>query len=112
MTASSRRTFMLQVAVGGGALAAGAAHAQGAPMLSEKDPQAAALGYVADTKKGYVADTKKADAKKFPKHKPDQKCSNCQVYTGKPKEAAGPCAIFAGKQVAAEGWCSAWVKKA
>lgn len=104
MKASSRRTFMLQVAVGGGALAAGAAQAQGAPMVSEKDPQAVALGY--------VADTAKADAKKFPKHKPDQKCANCQLYTGKASEAAGPCGIFPGKQVAANGWCSAWVKKA
>ena len=44
-------------------------------MLDEKDPQAVALGY--------VADTAKADAKKYTKHSEDQKCNNCQLYTGK-----------------------------
>ena len=73
-------------------------------MLDEKDPQAAALGY--------VADTTKADLKKFPKHTNDQKCSNCQLFQGKATDASGACALFAGKHVAANGWCSAWAKKA
>jgi hypothetical protein len=60
--------------------------------VDEKDPQAAALAY--------AADTTKVDAKKFPKHTNDQKCSNCQLYTGKAKEASGPCSLFAGKHVA------------
>jgi hypothetical protein len=72
--------------------------------LDEKDPQAAALGY--------VVDSKKADSKKFPKHSPDQKCTNCQLYVGKASDPVGGCPIFAGKQVAGPGWCSAWVKKA
>ena len=94
---------MMQVAVGSAAMAAaGAASAQA--MVNEKDPQAASLGY--------VADTTKADAKKFPKHAATQKCSNCQLYTGAANAKSGPCSIFAGKQVAANGWCSAWVKKA
>ena len=60
---------------------------------------------------GYVEDSTKADAKKFPNHKPDQTCANCNLLQG----TAGdwrPCGIFAGKTVNAKGWCSAWVKKA
>lgn len=104
MNNSNRRIFMMQVAATSGALAAGHALAQTPPMVSDKDPQAAALGY--------AADTTKVDAKKYPKHTKDQKCSNCQLYTGKAGTTAGPCSIFAGKAVAANGWCSAWVKKA
>lgn len=99
----SRRIFMAQVAAGGTAVIALGARAQGAPMVDEKDAQASALGY--------VADGTKADKAKFPKHTPDQKCSGCQLYTGKAGDKAGPCSLFAGKQVAANGWCSAWVKK-
>ena len=101
---STRRVFMLQVAAGASTLVAANAIAQAAPMLSETDPQAAALGY--------KADTTKVDAKKFPTHVATQTCANCALYTGKPNEAAGGCPLFAGKQVAAAGWCSAWVKKA
>lgn len=105
MSSHNRRVFMLQVAAGSAVLAAGrAAHAQGAPMLSETDAQAVALGY--------AADTNKVDQKKFPKHAASQLCSGCQLYTGKAGDASGPCGIFPGKQVSAKGWCSAWVKKA
>jgi len=103
MKSTNRRVFMMQAALGGAALtAAGAASAQA--MVNEKDPQAASLGY--------VADTTKADAKKFPKHAAAQKCSNCQLYAGAAGAKSGPCSIFPGKQVAANGWCSAYVKKA
>lgn len=105
MKNTNRRVFMLQVAAGSSVIAASQVMAQAAaPMVNEKDPQAAGLAY--------AADTTKVDAKKYPKHTAEQKCSNCQLYAGKPKEAAGPCPLFAGKQVAANGWCSAWVKKA
>lgn len=100
---SSRRVFIAQVVVGSSAVAALGARAQGAPMVDEKEPQAAALGY--------VADTTKADGKKFANHTNEQKCSGCQLYTGKPTDKAGPCTLFAGKQVAGGGWCSAFVKK-
>jgi len=99
----SRRVFLSQVVVGGGAVIALSAQAQAPAKVDEKDPTAVALGY--------VADTTKADAKKFPKHASDQKCSNCQLYTGKAADASGPCSLFPGKHVAAAGWCSAWVKK-
>jgi Rieske Fe-S protein len=102
-TCQTRRVFMMQMAAAGGAaIAVNSAHAQAA-MVDEKDATAAALGY--------AADTTKVDDKKFPKHAKDQKCSACQLYTGKAGDKAGPCSLFPGKQVAAEGWCSAWVKK-
>jgi hypothetical protein len=105
MKNTNRRIFILHVAAGSSALMASRAMAQAAaPMVNEKDAQAAALGY--------LADTTKVDIKKYPKHATDQKCSSCQLYAGKPKETGGPCPLFAGKQVAANGWCSAYVKKA
>jgi High potential iron-sulfur protein len=102
-SSTSRRIFIAQVVAGGTAVVTLGARAQAAPMVDEKDAQASALGY--------VADTTKADAKKFTKHAKDQKCGGCMLYTGKAGDKAGPCSLFAGKQVAAEGWCSAWAKK-
>ncbi len=102
MSISNRRTFMMQVAACGSLLASTAAMAQA--KLDEKDPQAAALGY--------VADSTKADKKKYPKHEATQKCTNCALYQGKATDAWGGCPLFAGKQVAGPGWCSAWAKKA
>jgi len=99
---TNRRVFMMTLAAGSSVLAATAARAQA--KLDEKDPQAVALGY--------VADTAKADTKKFPKHTADQHCNNCQLFQGKPTDAKGGCPLFAGKMVAGAGWCSAWVKKA
>lgn len=100
---SNRRVFMIHSASAGAALAfAGQAQAQ--EMLDEKNPQAAALGY--------VADAKRADTKKYPKYAAGQVCTNCSLFQGKPTDKAGGCPLFAGKQVAGPGWCSAWVKKA
>ena len=105
MKNANRRVFILHLAASSSVLAASSVMAQAAaPMVNEKDAQPVALGY--------AADTAKVDAKKYPKHTAEQKCSNCQLYVGKPKDAAGPCPLFAGKQVAANGWCTAYVKKA
>lgn len=104
MKNSNRRVFMLQVAAGSAVLATATAQAQTAPMVSEKDAQAVAMGY--------AADTTKVDAKKYPKHAATQKCSNCALYSGKAGAASGPCGIFPGKAVAANGWCNAYAKKA
>ncbi|MGA8392763.1 MAG: high-potential iron-sulfur protein [Burkholderiaceae bacterium] len=100
---SNRREFIVQLSLGTGALVAGQAMAQGAP-LAEADAQAVALGY--------KADTTKVDAKKFPKHAATQNCANCALFQGKAGDKAGGCPLFAGKTVAATGWCSAWAKKA
>ena len=100
---SNRREFIVQLSLGTGALVAGQAMAQGAP-LAETDPQAVALGY--------KADTTKVDAKKFPKHAATQNCANCALFQGKAGDKTGGCPLFAGKSVTANGWCSAWAKKA
>ena len=97
----TRRTFLMTVAAGSGALAVGA-RAQPA-RLDEKDPQAVALGY--------VADAAKVDAKKCPKYASGQQCTNCALYQGKATDPWGGCPLFAGKQVAGKGWCNAWAKK-
>ena len=97
---NNRRTFFMTLAAGTSLLAT-SARAQA--KLDEKDPQAVALGY--------VADATKTDTKKFPKYAAGQVCTNCALYQGKATDAAGGCPLFAGKQVAGKGWCSAWAKK-
>lgn len=100
---SNRRVFLIHSASAASMFAlAGQAHAQ--EMVDEKNPQAAALGY--------VADAKRVDTKKYPKYAAGQVCTNCALFQGKPTDKAGGCPLFAGKQVAGPGWCSAWVKKA
>lgn len=102
---TTRRHFIQLVPLAGAALAAAsAAQAADLPMVGEKDPQAAALGY--------VPDAAKADKAKFPKYAAGQQCANCQLFQGKAGDAAGPCPLFAGEQVSSKGWCSAYVKKA
>lgn len=100
---NSRRRFIKLTAIGlaaapfTNALLSGTAGA--ADLISESDPQAAALGYKADATKA----EKRTDATAL--------CSNCNFYTGKAGETSGPCALFQGKLVAANGWCTAWAKK-
>ncbi len=74
------------------------------PLVDEKDPAAAGLGY--------NADASKVDKAKFPKFAAGQNCANCALYQGKAGDAAGGCPLFAGKQVPAKAWCSAYAKKA
>ena len=51
-------------------------------MVDEKDPQAVALGY--------VADASRVDAKKYPKYAAGQNCANCALYQGKPGRQGRP----------------------
>lgn len=105
MTKTSRRQFVIHLSTltaGTIALQPIALHAQA--RVDEKDPQAAALGY--------RADTTQVDNAKFPKHTKEQNCRNCQLFQGKAGDEWGGCPLFPGRQVAANGWCSAWVKKA
>ena len=97
---TTRRTFLMTLAAGSSLLAT-ATHGQS--KLDEKDPQAVALGY--------VADATKADKKKYPKYAAGQVCTNCALYQGKASDAWGGCPLFGTKQVAGKGWCSAWAKK-
>jgi hypothetical protein len=98
------RRLLLQMA----GLSAGSslayAYAQPAAAVSEKDPQAQALGY--------VADAKRADKARFPKYAPGQRCAVCQLYQGAATAPTAPCAIFGGKLVAGPGWCSAYTPRA
>ena len=96
-----RRVFLMTMAASSAALTTAA---QAQAQLDEKDAQAVALGY--------VADTKRVDIKKFPKFVAGQNCSNCALYQGKPADKAGGCPLFGAKQVAGAGWCNAWAKKA
>ena len=73
------------------------------PMLDEKDPTAAALGY--------VADASRVDKVKYTKFAEGQACSNCVLYQGAAGSEAGLCPLFSGKQVAAKGWCASYAKK-
>lgn len=99
---SSRRIVILTLAATGAAACASGAFAQA--QLGEREPQAVALGY--------VADSARADTKKSPKHDNAQLCNGCALWQSKPTDPQGDCALFSGKQVNAREWCSAWAKKA
>ena len=90
---NSRRQFMILSAAGACTLALNG-KVQAQAMVSDSDPQAKALKYLAVS------------------NVPGQFCNNCALYVGKPDAAAGGCSLFAGKQVHAKGHCSAWAKKA
>ena len=97
---TSRRQFIQIIPLAGAALLASrGAHAA---MVDEKDPQAVALGY--------VADATKVNKAKYKQYAAGQVCSNCALYQGG-AAASGGCALFPGKQVAGAGWCSAYAKK-
>ncbi|QRF62762.1 high-potential iron-sulfur protein [Variovorax sp. UC122_21] len=98
---SSRRIFILTLTATGAAACASGAFGQA--QLDEKEPQAVALGY--------VADSARADTKKSPKHDNAQLCNGCALWQSKPTDPKSSCALFSGKQVNARG-CSAWAKKA
>jgi anaerobic selenocysteine-containing dehydrogenase len=96
-----RRAFLVLLAATGSALVTGA---QAQAVLDEKDAQAVSLGY--------VVDATRANAKKYAKYAPGQKCASCALYQGKVGDKSGPCPIYGGKLVSPSGWCSAWSKKA
>jgi hypothetical protein len=100
---NSRRQFMILSAAGACTLVLNN-KVQAQAMVSESDPQAAALGY--------KADASKVDKVKYAKYSTGQVCGNCALFQGKADAASGGCSLFAGKQVASKGWCSAYAKKA
>jgi len=101
------RRQLLQGAIAGLAAVPAAtwiAHdARAAEPLSETDPTAKSLAY--------VADASKVDPKANPTYQKGQLCENCIQFTGKAGAADGPCNIFPGKLVKAKGWCKVWVLK-
>jgi hypothetical protein len=68
--------------------------------LSEKDPAALALGY--------VANAAQVDGKKYPDFIKGSTCENCLQLQGKAGDGYRPCSLFPGKLVAAAGWCKSW----
>jgi High potential iron-sulfur protein len=101
---NAARRRLIKLAVTGMAAAPVAAllsrtAAAAADMLSETDPTAKALNYVADAAKS----TKRTDK--------TATCAGCNFYSGKADAVVGPCAIFPTKAVNAKGWCSSWLKK-
>jgi len=100
----SRRRFMILAATVASTAALSNESRADAPVLSESDPTAMALGY--------KADASKVDKTKFPSFQVGQTCANCQLFQGKPGAPNGPCVTYGGKIVDARGWCNAYVKKA
>ena len=92
------------VAIPFGGILAGAAIADDLPLITEGDPQAIALQYVADATKATRTD--KGDTPGS-----EQTCKNCQLAISTEGDQL-PCQLFAGKSVSASGWCSAWAKRA
>jgi hypothetical protein len=95
-----RRVFLMMLAASGTVIAT---RAQAQAAVTEKDPQAIALGY--------VTDATRANVKKYTKYAAGQKCGVCALYQGKAGDASGPCPLYAGRLVSSSGWCSAWAKK-
>lgn len=96
-----RRVFMLQLVCAGTALGSAAAQAQDKPVstekLTEKDGYARSMGF--------RLDTTQVDQKRYPRHTAEQKCSGCQLFSGKEGEEWGPCSFFGGRLVHKNGWC-------
>ena len=103
---NTRRDFLLKLTVAAAVPAALGGRADAAPApgkLKETEPLGKALGY--------KEDTRNVDSKKYPTHKPDQRCDGCKVYTGKAGAATGPCTTAGNRLVTAAGWCTGYVKK-
>ena len=95
----ARRVFLLRAAAAT-SLVGAAATAQAQTKVEETDDTAVGLGY--------KHDTTKVDARKYPQHKADQKCNNCQFWQGSATDAWAGCSMFGRKHIAAAGWCLAW----
>ena len=98
MTCSTRRVFMLHVMAGTTVLTT-QAHAQATP---SPDPVKETDAYPKSM--GFRLKTENVDQAKFPRHTVAQKCSECQLYSGKPGEPLGTCSFFK-RPVPPEGWC-------
>ena len=105
---SSRRRFLkilgaAAVSVPLAGVAVRSARAQDLTPLDLSNPTASA--------QGYVEDTTKVDAAKYPQHKAEQDCANCQFFTAT-DGGRGTCQLFPGHTVAGKGWCASWAAKA
>jgi hypothetical protein len=53
---------------------------------------------------GFRLNTANVDQAKFPRHEITQKCSECQLFSGKAGEPTGTCSFFK-RVVPIDGWC-------
>jgi hypothetical protein len=83
---ATRRSFLITSIGAVSALALSREALADAPMLSETDPTAVALGY--------KSDATKVDKAKYPKYAAGQDCAACMLYQGKKGSASGPCGAF------------------
>ena len=105
MQARNRRVFMLHAISGATALAAAAtAQAQDAnPSQTPSDvPVKETDAYPKSM--GFRLNTSNVDKVKFPRHEVAQKCSECQLFSGKAGDATGTCSFFK-RPVPMDGWC-------
>lgn len=108
MRPRTRRVFMMQALAGTTALAVQhpvqAEDPRPTEAVKETDPYPKSMGF-----KLKAADVDKV---KFPRFEASQKCSECQLFSGKPGEELGPCSFFK-RLVPPDGWCRNFkVKKA
>ncbi len=107
-TDPSRRAFLATAAVAASAAVVGlrprtaSAAGENLPHLSESDPLAKSLGY--------VAHASKVDRKKYPTFKPGDRCGECRFFLGSAGQKSGyaGCQIYAGYSVNADGWCASF----
>jgi hypothetical protein len=94
----TRRVFVLHTLAGASALVVqGQARAEGATeAVKETDPYPKSMGF--------RLNTANADQVKFPRHEVTQKCSECQLFSGKAGEPTGTCSFFK-RVVPIDGWC-------
>ena len=95
---SNRRVFIKTL--GTGTFLALSTHGLAQVLLVETEPQAIALGY--------VADANKVDRGIQPKFNPGQFCKSCNFFKIGPEGSTGTCKLFSGKRVSAIGWCSGY----
>lgn len=74
-------------------------------MVSENDPMAKALKYVADAEKADPAIRKE----KLGVAGTDQLCSNCNFYKPEADKAYGKCTLIPKGYVPEDAWCFSWV---
>lgn len=102
MQARNRRVFMIHAIAGTTALVVqGTAGAQ-APAAASTQPVKETDAYPKSM--GFRLNTASVDKAKFPRHDVAQKCSECQLFSGKSGEELGPCSFFK-RMVPPDGWC-------
>jgi hypothetical protein len=98
-----RRKFVVSLVPFAGAAIwlPGICAAQEVAALTEADPMAKAMGF--------VADSARADQSRYPNHAAAQSCAGCLHFTRRGADSAR-CDIF-GKAVPKGGWCSGFSRR-